>query len=99
MDYKYRIIWSEEAVKNLENVLDYLNRRWTQREVNNFKVKLSRLLDIISQNPRLFPISEFQPRLRKAVLSRQTTVFYEFKDRTVFLVYIFNNAQNPSKIK
>ncbi|HZK07603.1 MAG TPA: type II toxin-antitoxin system RelE/ParE family toxin [Bacteroidales bacterium] len=99
MNYSFPVIWSEEAVRNLEETLDYLVNRWTQREVNNFKTKLSRQLNLISQNPKLFPVSGIQPRLRKAVLSSQTTIFYEFKNDSVYIVYLFNNAKNPDKIK
>ncbi len=99
MAYKHPVIWSEEAVRNLEEILDYIVNRWTQRDVNNFKTKLSRQLNLISQNPNLFPVSGVQPRLRKAVLSRQTTIFYEFSNDSVHIVYLFNNAKNPDKIK
>lgn len=99
MGSEYPIIWSEEAIRNLESILEYLNSRWTPREVNNFKSLISKQIKLISLNPGLFPVSEFQPRLRKAVLSRQTTIFYEFKQEVVYLVYIFNTAQNPDKIK
>ena len=83
----------------MEEILDYIVNRWTQREVNNFKTKLSRQLNLISQNPKLFPVSGIQPRLRKAVLSRQTTIFYEFSNDSVYIVYLFNNVKNPDKIK
>lgn len=35
-----KLIWTEEAISNLENILDYLTKEWSQREVNNFKKKL-----------------------------------------------------------
>ncbi len=73
MDYK--IFWTEEAIQNLEEIINYLSINWTQREVDNFKLKLSKQIDHIKRNPRLFPISQFQPRLRKAVLSKQTSIF------------------------
>ncbi|MBE0637808.1 MAG: type II toxin-antitoxin system RelE/ParE family toxin [Bacteroidales bacterium] len=95
----YPIIWTEEAIRNLEAILDYLQNRWTQREVDNFKKRLSSLLVLISGNPKLFPKSEIQPRLRKAVLSKQTIIFYEFKHGTVYLIYLFGSSQNPVKIK
>ena len=95
----YPIIWTEEAIRNLEAILDYLQNRWTQREVDNFKKRLSRLLHLISANPKLFPKSEIQPRLRKAVLSRQTIIFYEFKNEKAYLVYLFGSSQNPEIIK
>ena len=57
MDYK--IFWTEEAIRNLEEIIDYLYSRWTQREVDNFKAKLSKQIDLIHRNPKLFPISTF----------------------------------------
>lgn len=95
----YNIFWSEEAIRNLEEIIDYLYFRWTQKEVDNFKVKLSRQIDLISNNPNLFPISTFQPRLRKAVLSKQTTVFYEIKNGNIYLAYIFINFKSPERLK
>ena len=38
MDYKLR--WSEESVKNLEEILDYLKYKWTDKEVNKAHEKL-----------------------------------------------------------
>lgn len=99
MGSEYPLIWSDESLRNLETILDYLTNRWTEREVNNFKASLSRQLKLISVNPLMFPVSEFQPRLRKAVLSRQTTIFYEFRDNVIYIAYIFNTAQNPNKIR
>lgn len=99
MAFDYPIVWTAEAIRNLEAILDYLQNRWTQREVDNFKKRLSSLLLLISGNPKLFPKSEIQPRLRKAVLSKQTIIFYEFKHGTVYLISLFGSSQNHGKIK
>ena len=97
MDYK--IFWTEEAVQNLEEIIDYLQTNWTQREVENFKAKLSKQIDQIKSHPRMFPISTFQPRLRKAVLSKQTSIFYEINDKELYLAYIFVNYKNTERLK
>ena len=97
MDFK--LFWSEEAIQNLENILDYLIEKWSQREVDNFKKKLSKQLDLIVKNPRMFPVSEYNSRLRKAVLSKQTTIFYEIKENIIYIAYLFVNHQNISKLK
>jgi len=99
MDSNFKIFWTEEAIRNLEDILDYLKNKWTQREIDNFKQKLSKQLNLIQNNPRLFPLSDYNPRLRKAVLSRQTTIFYELTDNVIYLAYLFNNKQNINKIK
>jgi plasmid stabilization system protein ParE len=99
MVYDYKLFWSDEAVNNLESILDYLQKQWSQKEVDNFKTQLKKQLDLILKFPKLFPKSDYNPRLRKAVLSKQTTIFYEISGRRINLVYLFNNRQNIQKIK
>jgi|AntRauTorckE6833_2_1112554.scaffolds.fasta_scaffold44199_2 plasmid stabilization system protein ParE len=99
MAYDYKLFWSDEAINNLESTLDYLQSRWTQREVDIFKKRLSKQLNLITNNPKLFPKSDYNPGLRKAVLSKQTTIFYEISGKTINLVYLFNNRQDIEVIK
>lgn len=58
MAYRYKLFWSDEAINNLESILDYLQNQWTQREVDKFKNQLSKQLNLITSNPKLFPKSE-----------------------------------------
>lgn len=95
----YKLHWTEESVRNLENILDYLEGNWSEREVANFKAKLNKQLDLIGRFPFIFPRSEYQKRLRKAVLNKQTTIFYEVKKNDIFIAYIFVDKQNITRIK
>ena len=99
MASEFQIIWSDEAIANLENILEYLERRWTEREIQKFKSLLSKQLDIISQKPELFPKSSIKPELRRAVLSKQTSIYYLISDRQVQLIYLFDNRMNPERIQ
>jgi plasmid stabilization system protein ParE len=99
MAFDYKIFWTSEAINNLESILSYLKNSWTQRETENFKNRLSKQLILIQQNPYLFPISQYNSRLRKAVLSKQITVFYEVSGQIIYLIYLFNNKQNIENIK
>lgn len=94
----YKIYWSEEAVRNLDEILIYLISRWTSKEINKFKNKLAKQLELIGHNPLLFPVSQYKPELRKAVLTRQTTIYYQLRDDTVYLAYLFVNKKDISKI-
>jgi len=98
MGSDFKVFWTDEAIKDLQSIMDYLDSQWTQREIDNFKKKLAKQIELIETNPRLFPVSEYNPRLRKAVLSKQTTIFYEIADRMIYLVYLFNNRQDIEKI-
>lgn len=95
----YKILWTEEAIKNLSDTLEYLEYKWSLREVNSFKSSLSKQLDLIANFPNLFPKSNQSPRLRKAVLSKQTTIFYEVNENAIFIVYLFANKKDPKSIQ
>jgi len=99
MGSDYKIFWTDEAISNLESILDYLKSKWTQKEINSFKKKLRRQIELIEKNPKLFPLSKYSKKLRKAVLSKQTTIFYELSGKIIYLVYLFNTRQDPKKIK
>jgi len=97
MDFKF--VWSQEAINNLEEILDYLILNWSQKEVVRFKKKLSKQIDLIIQFPKMFPVSVYNTELRKAVLSKQATLFYKIKGNEIFLVYIFVNVRDIKTIK
>ena len=97
MDYK--LFWTDEAVNNLEDILNYLLSEWSQKEVDNFKQKLSKQLDLILMYPKMFPSSVYKPGLRKAVLSKQTSVYYAIKGEGIYITFIFINRRDIGSIK
>ena len=97
MDYK--IIWTSEAINNPEEILNYLIERWSQKEVDNFKRKLSKQIELIGVFPKMFSQSKYNSKLRKAVLSKQTNIFYQIKNNTIYLVYIFVNSKDIERLK
>ena len=55
MKNTYRIIWSDEALINLKQILNYFERQWTEKEISNFVRLLNKRLSSIERNPYLFP--------------------------------------------
>ncbi len=43
----FKIFWTNEAINNLEEILDYLQSRWSEREIENFKKQLSKQINLI----------------------------------------------------
>ena len=58
MKSTYKIIWSDEAYKNLEHIVDYLEKFWTSREIRKFAGLLEKQLILIKRNPALYPYSK-----------------------------------------
>jgi plasmid stabilization system protein ParE len=93
-----KLQFSNRSLKEIKNIVEYLNSKWSERTSKKFLNKLKENIDLIQINPELFPISEFE-ELRKCVVSKQTTVFFIIEKNKVYIVSVFDTRQNPNKIK
>lgn len=50
----YDVIWTDEAFKNLIRIIKYLEKNWSEKEINHFIKKLDKRINLISINPQLF---------------------------------------------
>lgn len=94
------LFWSNASLVDLDNILVYLESRWTTREAENFKAKLFKRIDLIQKSPKLFKASKQKPELRRSVLSKQTSIFYSFDERSgsIYIIRLFDNRMNPDKL-
>ncbi|HEY5511903.1 MAG TPA: type II toxin-antitoxin system RelE/ParE family toxin [Prolixibacteraceae bacterium] len=95
----YSIDWTVEALNNLEGIIGYLTNRWTDREISNFYKLLDKRLEIISKSPHTFPDSELKTNVKRSVLSKQTTVYFEVKTDKIVILSLFDNRKNPESLK
>ena len=99
MENTYKLIWSDEALTNLKQIILYLEEKWTTTEIKKFANLLDRQLFRIQNNPFLFPKSDVRENYRKAVLSKQTTIYYRVFNFEIHIVTLFDNRQDPKKIE
>ena len=83
MTNTYKLIWSDEALKNLKGIIDYLEKNWTNREIKQFAQLLDHQIDLISDNPLLFPTSDVPEGSRRAVISKQVSIYYRILKQEV----------------
>lgn len=99
----YKLFWSERALLDLQNILDYFSYKWTDKEIRNFVKRLdSRLdsrLELILINPRLFPKTAKRKNVRRSVLTKHTVIYYETSNDSITLVALFDPRQNPRKLR
>lgn len=46
-----KIVWSDEANEGLDEIIEYLENNWTDREIKNFFIRLEACLDKIAEAP------------------------------------------------
>lgn len=96
----YKIRWTKEANKTFDKIIEYLESRWTNREIVNFVKKSNQILAQISDRPEMFKSSS-KMKIRMGVITKQTSLFYQIDDRNKIIVLLsfWDNRQDPSKRK
>lgn len=94
-----KVIISKTAEKKLEALFQYLLEEWSFKVKSDFSKKLEKNINIIRDQPESFPKSEQQSGLRKCVITKQTTLYYEFTDKEVQILTVFDTRQDPEKLK
>ncbi len=89
---------SRRAVKKLDNLLIFLENEWSAKVKQDFIQRLNKSLHQIQKLPESSPESNKIKGLRKCVVTKQTTVFYKYSERTIDIVAIFDNRQDPNSL-
>jgi plasmid stabilization system protein ParE len=95
----YKILWTDHALSELKDTLEYLEENWTERELSNFSKELDHTLELISKNPELFQVSKTKKGVKRAVVARYNNLYYRTKNGSVEILSLFSNRQDPDKIK
>lgn len=57
MKNTYKLMWSDEALNGLKEIVSYIENRFSEKDVKKFAVKFEKQLSLIKKNPSLFPYS------------------------------------------
>jgi len=95
----YKIFWTDFALKELENTIEYLEENWTEKELRNLAIKLEETLSFISQNPNLFQVSDIKKEIRRVVILTHNTLYYRILNNQIEIISFFSNRQSPKKRK
>lgn len=96
----YQINWTEHALNELAQTIQYLEENFTDRELTLLANSLDKTLLLISKNPKLFSHSISKSEIRKVIVRKYNTLYYRIKDESsIEILSFFSNRQNPEKRK
>lgn len=96
---KRKIVLTKTAEKRLNDLLEYLENDWSATVKLRFISKLEQRLEIVKDKPEAFPVSTVKKGLYKCVITRQTTVYYTYNEIKIYILTVFDNRQDPNKLK
>ncbi|HVV54478.1 MAG TPA: type II toxin-antitoxin system RelE/ParE family toxin [Mucilaginibacter sp.] len=93
------LIWSERATEEFNKLQDYLISEWGEDISRRVLAEISQTLIRIQNSPEHFPYVKEQKKIRLCVASPQTSIYFQELKDAVVIVSVFDNRQNPRKLK
>jgi len=93
------IAWSPDSKLEYAQILEYLQEKWNPRVVTNFMDDTDDVIEGLKLNPRIYPRLEVNQSLRKAFISKHTSLIYRIENQEIQLLHFWNNSQNPERLK
>lgn len=95
------VIWSAKAKITFFSVIDYLNDNWSKREMVQFNQRTQMTINAIRKNPGIFPASNKNKEIRKAIVDKNNSFFYRVDsyNQKIHLLTFFDSRQDPKKLK
>jgi len=93
MDEPYVVEWTKRSLLNAISIKKYLIKKFSSKEVSKFESLLKQFELTVSNFPTLYPESQSQKLLRRAVIHKNTTVYYIFDRNKVTVIAMKDNRQ------
>jgi hypothetical protein len=91
------IIYSHRAIENSLTIKEFILFKFTQKEVDNFYKMLETFERVVVAFPEMYPKSTTSSKSRKAVLSKQLSVFYIAYKNQISIVAMIDNRMDYDK--
>ena len=94
----YNIVTSPLVNNTYLQNIEFLEIRYTKKEVVNFITKVSDIVTILKVSPKTFKKWEKDTNIHKIEIVKQITLYYQIKTKNVELLLFFNNLQDLNKL-
>lgn len=94
-----KILWTPQAEKGYDDIINYLADQWTDREIKNFIHETRQFLDLLSRNPHLLQPSLTRKNIYRGPINPLTIVTYRIRPqkKVIELLNIRGARQMPKK--
>lgn len=89
------VLYTPRSKETLLSVFNFIESKFGTRSANAFINKVDKTIKIISTQPYVFKASLISKEVRIAFISKQTSLFYQITDKSIHLLFFWDNRQEP----
>jgi len=94
----FPIRYSTRAYIEYEQILEYVSTKFGIEIAMKVDQYFEEVLEQISLNPYMFPLSDKKKDVRRCVISEQTTLYYRFTKEYIELISFRGNKMDPESL-
>jgi len=91
----FTLIFSRQAKETYAAIQSQLYERFGETILTKFERKTVKTLDLILQSPLIFKTIADNPNIRKGLIHKNCSVFYEVKPNEIEVLFFWDNRQDP----
>lgn len=92
---QFHVVFTEEADDTFDSIGNQILKRWGERELLNFRRRVYDVVEVISRSPLIFRSVNNNDSIRKAVVHKNCSMFYEIKEQRIDILFFWDNRQDP----
>lgn len=93
-----QIIWSKNAQITFESIVNYLENNFGVITTKKFIEKTDSRIKSIANFPEIYKAVSLKNSVRKAVVTKLCSFYYEINKKTIVILYFWDNRQEPIEI-
>lgn len=89
------IVFSPLALETLVSITEFIKLKWNKKTSDKFKLLVDKTLKTLSRQPYIFKASSLSPEVRKGIISKQTSFFYQIHKERIEILFFIDTRQDP----
>ncbi len=96
-----KVKWTPAAQATFNNIVQYLVKEWSEKEVQQFINNISIFLSALKRHPEMCRPSIKKKHVRIGILNKHTQLVYHYKPgaKQIEILLFWNFRQNPARFK
>ena len=95
-----KIIFSKDALKSLQEITDFLNYHWSEKELKSFRKDLEKFKQSLNDKIISYPTIDSDSKLRFTLLGKkQVKVYFDIQIDSVEILLFLPSKGNPENLK
>ena len=77
----FEVVWTERAKAGFNQIVEYLEKHWTEKEVEQFVDQCFEFLELLKQHPEMLQKTNKYKNVHRGPLNKLTILTYRVKPR------------------